>query len=276
MRFTVLGSAGFIGRHMATHLMHRGYEVLMPARETASLHGAKLGHVIYAIGLTGNFRQQPRATIEAHVNVLQRLLEDAEFDSWLYLSSTRVYSGLSECAEATEFGPIPVTPGADAVYDLSKLLGEAICLGNSRRNVRVARLANVYGVGQSQHTFLGSIVRDVIHSGTAWIGEAPSSSKDYIALDDAIALLEQIATDGREQIYNVASGKPVTHAALANVIRTCGYNIEFAENGPVRSFPTIDVSRIAKEFGRRMHTVTEDLPSIIKHEKEINLERGYI
>lgn len=267
MRFTVLGGAGFIGRRLVAYLRARGHDVLTPPRDAENLHGDALGHVIYAIGLTGNFRQAPGAAIEAHVNVLRRLMDGADFDSWLYLSSTRVYGSLPAGEVGTEDIAIPVKPGADSLYDLSKLLGEAICLGKDSKKVRVARLSNVYGSGQSHHTFLGSIVRDLARQGKVSIGEAPSSAKDYIAVDDVVATLEQIATKGRERLYNVASGRLVSHEALSAILGTCGYDVKCARNGPERIFPLVDISRIQKEFGRRMRSVTDDLPTLVEQEK---------
>lgn len=267
MRFTILGSAGFIGRHMTGYLRSRGHNVLTPARDVDSLRGIELGHVIYAIGVTGNFRQAPDAAIEAHVNVLRRLMNGADFESWLYLSSTRVYGGMPAGAVASENAPVPVISGADSLYDLSKLLGEAVCLGANHDKIRVARLSNVYGKDQSEHTFLGSVISDLRSKGRVVIGESPSSAKDYVSIDDVTVLLTLIAERGRERLYNIASGQLVEHGRLADVIRACGYDVNFAPAGPERIFPTIDVSRIKSEFGCKMRSMIEDISDLIKKEK---------
>lgn len=269
MKFTVLGSTGFIGSRVVQHLQTQGHEVETPCRDTQDLRGKNLGHVIYAIGMTGNFRLQPEATIEAHVTVLQRLMEEADFESWLYLSSTRVYGGLPKGAMATEDAELHIRPGFDSLYDLSKLLGEAICLGKDRPTIRIARLANVYGAGQSQHLFLGSVVRDLIQKGKVMIGESPQSAKDYIAVETVASLLTLIATQGRERIYNVASGRPVTHQALADTIRQCGYNAEFSANAPTRIFPAIHTARMVAEFGENARSILTDLPLLIEEEKRL-------
>src|SRR5919197_813364 len=66
-RVTVLGASGFIGGHLAKHFRALGYECLTPGRNEPSLYETDLGDVIYAIGLTADFRQRPLDTIEAHV-----------------------------------------------------------------------------------------------------------------------------------------------------------------------------------------------------------------
>jgi nucleoside-diphosphate-sugar epimerase len=264
VKFTILGSTGFIGRRMVQHMQERGDTVETPPRDASHLRGRNLGHVIYAIGLTGNFRTQPQAAIRAHVQVLENLIEGADFESWLYLSGTRVYGGLPHDAPASEDAALPVRPGLDAGYDLSKLLGESLCLAMDRSTVRVARLSNVYGVGQSIHSFLGSVVHDLSREGKVLIGEAPESSKDYVSVETVAAMLRSIATGGKYRVYNVASGHPVSHRALADVIKDSGYNVEFRPDGPVRAFPPIDTRRITNEFGGICDSILEDLPLVIK------------
>jgi len=267
MIFTVLGSTGFIGRKMVEHLRARGHDVETPARDVQTLRGKKLGHVVYAIGLTGDFRQKPAETIDAHVHTLQRLMDGADFDSWLYLSSTRVYGGLPEGTIAMEDAALPIRPSADTLYDLSKLLGESICLGKDNPAARVARLSNVYGDGQSPHNFLGSVVEDAANKGSVTIGEAPQSSKDYVSIDDVVSVLESIALKGRERLYNVASGNPVTHQQIANTLQGGGCKVDFSAGAKTRTFPVIDTQKIKKEFGWSPRLVTNDLPSLIEQAK---------
>lgn len=264
MKFTVFGSSGFIGRHLSRYLRDQGMEVHTPPRGTDNLRGQRLGHVIYAIGLTGNFRQRPDAAVEAHVNTLQRMMAEADFDSWLYLSSTRVYGNLAGDERANEDAVLRVKPGADSLYDLSKLLGESICLGNDAGTVRVARLSNVYGTGQSVDTFLGSIIAELAATGAVAFRESSASSKDYVAIDDAVSILHKIAIGGRERLYNVARGVAVSHLELAESIRQCGYKAEFALNASSRCFPPIDCTRAASEFGEAKGDILKDLPSLIE------------
>ncbi len=254
---------------MVSHLQNQGFEVEFPARGVGDLRGRKLGHVIYSIGLTGNFRKAPRETIEAHVCWMQKLIDGAEFESWLYLSSTRVYGGLNEGTLAREDAALSVRPGLDAIYNLSKLLGESLCLGDERGTIRVARLANVYGPGQSHHSFLGSVIRDLVRGRKVTIGESPDSSKDYVSIDDVVGVLTAIASRGRERIYNVASGCPVTHQALVDVMRRLGYPVDFAADAATRSFPTIDNTRATMEFGKVSRSILADLPLLIEEEAQL-------
>ena len=137
-RFTILGASGFIGSHLVKFLRTKGFELLALRREE-SLRG-DLGHVIYCIGLTADFRTRPLDAMEAHVSRLVEVLRQNNFISLLYLSSTRVYQRLPLDSMADETAIIPVdTNDPSDIYNLSKLAGESICLANPNPKVRVAR-----------------------------------------------------------------------------------------------------------------------------------------
>lgn len=262
--FTVLGSGGFIGSHLTVHLKAQGHDVKTPGHDTSELHGKNLGHVIYCIGLTGNFRQQPFETIEAHVGVLSRLLQNTFFNSFLYLSSTRVYGGLDASRTASEDSLLTGKPSADTLYDYSKLLGESLCLTIDRPAIRIVRLSNVYGIGQSRHTFLGSLTKDLKEKGAATILDNPASSKDYVSVQDVVPLLEKITLSGKQEIYNIASGMQTRCDLLADAIGALGYDIGFADTAPpVRAFPKIDIARIANEFDFSPRFIQDDLPFLL-------------
>ena len=265
MKFTVFGGHGFIGSALCDHLRRQGHEVFVPARDATDAIDRELGHVIYAIGLTADFRTRPFDTVNAHVCLLVRLLRTTLFDSWLYLSSTRVYAGQAT-EPACEDAPLTVVPDADGIYNLSKLTGEAVCLTQISRHVRVARWANVYGSGQTKETFLGSLLDDMMHGRELLIREAPTSSKDYVALEDVCWLLERIALGGNHRIYNVASGVQVGHAEFARVLAEKSSRIiTFSDGVPHRSMPRIDIARITSEFGFCPRQLSDELELLIAH-----------
>ena len=142
MRYTILGGRGFIGTRLATHLRSLGHEVWVPERDDPAMFSAPLGRVFYCIGLTADFRQRLLDTVDAHVCLLNRVLRSGNFDSLLYLSSTRVYAGAGSTHEGANLVVSPLLPGD--LYNLSKLMGESVCLA-SGGPAKVVRLSNVYG-----------------------------------------------------------------------------------------------------------------------------------
>ena len=267
MKFTIFGGQGFIGASMARYLEGKGYEVYLPSRlDFFDNSKNKLGHVIYCIGLTGDFRVKPFETVDAHVCTLANLIKSSDFDSWLYLSSTRIYSEISDIAKETS--SLSVLPGSDGIYNISKLLGESLCLSLKNEKIRVARLSNVYGENQSIHTFMGSIMNDVKKGKAITINESPDSKKDYISILDVIETLVKIVIGGKERLYNVASGSAISHYDVARKIEESLHKpVKFRSSAPRRVFPNIDVSKIRQEFNFSPRLFLDDLPELLnKHQ----------
>jgi nucleoside-diphosphate-sugar epimerase len=263
MRTTVIGAAGFIGSALARFLEQSGAAVFTPARDDESLFNRPLGRVFYCAGVTADFRNRPFETMDAHVSLLSRVLRRARFDSLLYLSSTRVYRGAREGTESARLG---VDPGeAEALYDLSKLAGESLCLNGGRANVRVVRLSNVYGPGMGGETFLAAVLSEGASSGRVVFRSAPDSARDFIALDEVVRLLPRIAQGAAAPLYNLASGHNITNREIAGQLaRIAGWRTAFAPGAERVVFPAIDISRIRDEFAFRPTPLIDRLPEMVK------------
>lgn len=247
MKFTVLGATGYIGRNLVQHLRQLGHECFAPARDDASIFHQPLGHVIYCIGLTADFRSRPFDTARAHVSVLTEVLDKCQFDSLLYLSSTRIYGNSDTATEDTKLCADPKNPSD--LYNLTKMTGEALCFATKRPSVRVARLSNVYGDDMDSDNFLVSVIRDAVEKKHVIVNTSPQSEKDYVYIADVVDLLSKIAINGKCQLYNVASGINTTNRELlehVHALTEC--ELTFAAGAPVISFPEISIERIASEF----------------------------
>ncbi len=262
MKFTVFGASGFIGAYLVNRLRSLGHDVGAVSRNNFFEQRGDLGHCIYAIGLTADFRTRPFDTIEAHVSLAANILRDSKFQSFLYLSSTRVYANSSDADEETTLSARPSNPSD--LYNLSKLTGESICLSSGRKNVRIARLSNVIGPDEAESdTFVGELCREA-RRGHIQLRSDRSSSKDYIWIDDVTALLTRIATEGRDSIYNVASGVELSHHAwVSGIAAITGCSVAVDAKAPVISFPRIATRRIVDEFGYTPSPVLDFLPTIL-------------
>ncbi len=262
--FTVLGASGVIGRHLVDFLHDRGEEVFTPTRDQKQiLFNRPLGTVIYAIGITADFRSKPFATVRAHVSILADILQYAQFDSLLYLSSTRLYSGSMTTSENSQ---ISVNPHHYSdLYNISKLMGESLCLSCGHPEVKIARLANVIG-GQDQDSdnFIPSLMREA-QSGKITLRTSLSSVKDYIHIDDVTSLLYKISTNGKSSSYNVASGQQVSHNEWINRLKELtGCKVEVTHDAPISSFAPIDITKISTEFGFKARQVFKYLPAYFR------------
>jgi nucleoside-diphosphate-sugar epimerase len=251
MRLTIFGGHGFVGSALAAEAARRGHEVRRIGRDDWPEAGSDLGHVLFTIGMTAGFRERLTETVEAQVVVLHRALTRYRFESFLYLSSTRVYAGAAGTQEETTLAVRPADP--DHVYNLSKLAGEALCLAQARPTVRVARLSNVFGEGDRSAGFLEAVLGEAAATGRVTIGQAPGSAKDYISLADVVPALLGIALGGQARLYNVASGRNTSHAEIAALLARHGIVTRFLDNAPEIVFPVLDIGRLAAEFGAPAH-----------------------
>jgi nucleoside-diphosphate-sugar epimerase len=248
VKFTVLGGHGVIGRALVAGLRASAHSVDVLGRGDAWDPNADWGHAIYAVGMTADFRTRPFETVDAHVGLLSSALRHRRFDTFLYLSSTRIYLDADSTAETARLRVAPSDPSD--LYNLSKLLGESLCLSIPRPGIRVARLSNVVG-GQDEasENFIPSLLREA-RSGRIFLQTDLMSAKDYIHIDDVLRLLPMISTSGAQRIYNVASGVSIEHGQWIERLRALtGCRVEVALDAPRVCFPPIDVRRIRAEFG---------------------------
>jgi len=249
MNFTVFGSTGFIGSHLRDYLRSKGIDVFCPERnvDLTTLRG--LGHVVYCIGLTADFREKPFETIEAHICKLKHVLQVCEFESFTYLSSTRVYIHSSNDVDEESLIPVSAANPFD-LFNSSKLTGELLTLNCGKENCKVVRVSNVYGNDFASKNFLTSILQSAIHTGKIVLRTTPDSAKDYIAIDDVTRMLFEISSTGKSKIYNLASGVNTSNEQICRIIQLeTGCIIEYAPAAEQIIFPKIQVTKMTNEFG---------------------------
>jgi nucleoside-diphosphate-sugar epimerase len=261
-RITVFGAGGYIGSALVTNLRRAGTEVIAVTRENIAATPAQLGHAIYAIGLTSDFRSKPVETVQAHVVQLSDLLASRDFVSFTYLSSTRLYKSELTTHELSSISVSPVD--ADDIYTLSKLLGEALVFRLAGERGRVCRLSNVYGGNDRSSNFLTSILADARASLIVRIMQASSSEKDYVHIDDTCRAIEAVAMRGTDSIYNVAAGRNTTHQQIADQLKKSGVAVEFG-SGPVFSFKPINVQRLCNLINWNPRSLVLDLPELFSN-----------
>lgn len=267
MTFTVLGGGGFIGRALANNLLEKGQSVYVPeCRHSTGLPAEvfkrDLGHVFYCIGLTADFREQLFDTVEAHVCVLKSLLAKGRMSSLTYLSSTRVYDNSLTSHETSVLQGVPGNPGH--LYNFSKMLGESLCLCNGQMT-KVVRLSNVYGHQMEAKNFLAQVLQEAARTGQVRFLSSSDYARDYLALADVIRLLPLIATEGRFEIYNLASGKSTTNAEIAEILAKEGIKSYFEAGLSESKIPIIDIKRLTDEFGATKINFTADLLQLLQY-----------
>ena len=228
------------------HLRRGGHDVLEIRRDIHEYCNENLGHVIYCVGMTSNFISRPFDTVESHVSLLSKCLQDSEYESFLYLSSTRVYMGSESTHESAMLSVSPLIP--TYLYNVSKILGESLCLSVRNPRVRIARVSNVVSSADISTNFLATITKQA-KLGRIHLQSDPMSSKDYISLDDVVYLLELISLKGSYRLYNVASGILVRNSEWIEKL-SMKYDFEVHVEGefPVSDAKRVHVGRVRSDF----------------------------
>lgn len=208
-QITVLGSTGFIGSRVQTRLLELGYDPFCPGRDER-LTSQRLGTVVYCVGLTADFREDPLGSYNAHLGLLRQLLVENSVERVVYLSSARVYLPLldaqSDLARLTEDLPIPVLSSSSSdVYTLSKLAGESLVLATGPANTAL-RLSNVVGPPAEMGSFLGQVVAEIKSTGQLHLRSHPQSAKDYISVGAVVETITMTLRRRMPGVYNVCNG----------------------------------------------------------------------
>lgn len=259
---TILGSRGFVGAALVERARADGLPVHCPGRDE-DLTGRDLGTVIYTIGLTADFRTRLLDTVEAHVSYLERLVRHSRCDSIVYLSSARIYGrGDGGTSEISDIKVQPANP--DHLYNISKLMGESLILSAAARP-RVVRLGNVYGADLRSANFLTDVIGSALRTGRVALRTSWDSEKDYISIDDVTDLIFRIARDGRETIYNLASGLNVTNREIGDLLaKHLGCEVVVEPGSPSIRYAPLDARRITAEFGFSARRLADEFPGLLR------------
>jgi nucleoside-diphosphate-sugar epimerase len=244
MRCTVIGASGFVGTRLVAALRQAGHDVYAPQRGDPELLRADLGKVFYCAGLTADYAARPFDTVQAHVGLLADVLRADRFSHLVYLSSTRLYDG-SALPMQDEAAPLTVRPANPrALYDLSKSLGENLCLTLAPGRGAVARLSCVFDWTPGSPGFLSEWLQRAAVERAFRLDSDAGVVRDYIHLDDVVSALMAISSRDAQGIFNVASGSNVSNADLAAVFRRHGWTVEFARASATQNAAWCSVARL--------------------------------
>lgn len=258
----ILGGNGTIGRALRSFLI-QDPEICV---STLAISDYLLGRhhfdvVYYCIGVTSDFQTIPFRTMEAHVELLSRVLETNRFNTLVYLSSTRVYKNSMHTQEESF---LTINPHEiDSIYNISKLAGESLCMLTQNDRIRIVRLSNVVGGTPNENSFLG-FLRKSLQQGSFQLNSSLKSERDFVDIEQILFCLKEIGLKSTHKVYNVASGFNLrTEEIIEAVFKSFSFSYKVQSNENVlHTFPIIDISRISGEFNIR-HYEKEDIIRII-------------
>ena len=284
MRVLLTGGAGFIGSHVAEHLLSRGHEVaIMDDLSSGKLENVPEGALFYEIDIRSGCedvfeefapealshqaaqmdvrRSVAEPDYDAEVNVVGtvRLLESCVrhgVSKVVFASTGGAVYGEQETFPATEDHPqYPVSP-----YGVSKLAGERYLhyyrVQNGLPYVAL-RYANVYGPRQDPHGEAGVVA---IFSGnlaadrTSRINGTGEQTRDYVYVEDVaqanVLALEREVPSGA---YNVGTAIETSVNRLYEILLEASGKKLPPEHGPAKPGEQmrscVDPSKSARALG---------------------------
>jgi nucleoside-diphosphate-sugar epimerase len=202
MQYTLVGSRGFLGQKLLTYLKKEAViEINRPVVIDPDKH---YGTVIYCAGIREDFNRHGYEATQAHVMGVAEWLQQAQMDHFMYLSSTRVYQDTD--------------PNIHDIYNLSKRLGEALCL-KSNRSTAVIRLSHVLSSDPGARGFFWQVLQQAKQEHKISLQESPIMSRDYILLDEMLLGLKTMSETKTQGIIHFASGLPIANHEIIDMIK---------------------------------------------------------
>ena len=250
-RAAITGASGLVGRHLLAALGEEAFAVPRgaltsmagPADPAEVLAGAEVVYHLAAQTVVAEAWRDPVSTYEANVALTWRLLDAARGGGVrrvVIASTGQVYAPSA---------PVPTSEDApldpDGPYSASKAAADVLARSfGAPPEVVVARLANVYGPGDTETTRLIPGTIAAVRSGEPPVirGDG-TAARDMLHIDDAVAGLRAMAHYGVPgEAYNVGTGVAVTVRELVDaVIEAAGSELD----------PVVEGGRLPGEGGRR-------------------------
>jgi len=284
MKVLVTGGAGFIGKHLVRYLLKKGNVVAIfdnfSNSEKSSIsslvdNDAKIiGDITKLEDITEAMKdydivihlaakisveesiKNPSETFRINVDGIKNILlacKKNQVKKLIVASSAAVYEEGSPDIKLTEDSKInPISPYGESKVVMEQEIKEFI----SKQNINcvILRFFNVYGVGQSPE-YAGVItkfIKKIADNKPLEIFGDGMQTRDFVAVQDVVDSIYDAILNGKNGIYNIASGKAVTIKELAELmISMSGKDLDIQYVNPKKGdikYSQADISLAKKEL----------------------------
>jgi len=285
MKIIITGGAGFIGKHLVELLIKKENDITIfdnfsNSKEESIMYLKNLGakivkgdirkigeinnaikdhdiviHLAAKISVEESIKS-PSETFQTNVEGTKNVLiacEKNQIKKIIVASSAAVYGESEADVKLTEKSKInPISP-----YGESKVMMEneiKKITENNDMDYVILRFFNIYGKNQSSE-YAGVITKFIkkieMNQSLEIFGDG-MQTRDFISVKDVVNSIYHSIENGKNQIYNIGSGKPITIKQLAKLMITLSkkelkINYNDIKKGDIR-FSEADVSLAKKEL----------------------------
>ena len=218
MNILITGTDGFIGKHLAVYLQHKGHNVegfewkpnVIPDPEPYD-------RVIHLGAISSTTETDIEKVMEQNYEFSMRLLQlcDQKGTSLMYASSASVYG--DTFAENSKLQP-------QSPYAWSKYLFDRFIMQvpEFMINVQGFRFFNVYGPGEEhkgdQQSVFGKFEKQAKETGVIKVFEGSDKiERDFIHVGDVCEIIEKFIGVDNTDIWNIGTGYPRTFMDIATL-----------------------------------------------------------
>lgn len=268
-RVVVLGGNGFLGRALLARLSQAGIPALALNSRDVDLTSPMADRL-----LAKRLRPRDALVMLAAVNPGRRHDEEAFLSNvamasavcravpqagcahLVYISSDAVYPFISDPVEE-HLAPLPTS-----LYAHMHLARETMLRAIESVPVAVLRLTQVYGAGDPHNAYGPSrMIRSALNEGRIVLYGSGEETRDHIHVDEAAITLLNVLTMRSRGLVNVATGRSISFADLAELVRRiCGGAVEIAHEA--RRMPVMhrrfDIGELEAAFPGRVAIPLEE------------------
>jgi len=232
MKILVTGGRGYVGTRLADALKKKGHSVKTLGIEKDSDFVADITdfgkiskavkgfdaiiHLAALIGVKESREQPTRYFMTNSIGTLN-MLEAARMNGikkMVFASSLTVY-GEPEHLPVDENHPLkPLSP-----YGYSKVVAEDFCRAYSElygMTIVIARLANLYGPGQSGDLFMPTVLSQLKKEKITI--RSLDFKLDYMYIDDVVSALTACLEYGKSDVFNFSAGRSVSGKEIIDAL----------------------------------------------------------
>lgn len=160
---------------------------------------------------------------------IRNLTEAGNFcDVLRYLGKRKKISSITFLSSYGVYEPCEIAFKENSPLQPKNLVGNiALTIENTLKylsdltglTLNIIRLFNLYGPGQNEPYIIPTILKQMVNSGTVFIGDS-QKIRDFLYIDDFLSLLEIVIARekaGTTKVFNAGSGKPVSIEHLLNL-----------------------------------------------------------